>query len=104
LHRATSADTVASFGSSHGHARRGTPGRLGVKVVGIKFSTSGIKWNLNERIDMHCPNGHSMRPTLGEIKRNATVRCSAGESVKLDAEDFNRTLAKLDRQIKDMFR
>ena len=69
----------------------------------IKLSTSGIKWNLNERIDMECPHGHSMSRTLGEIKRNATVRCSAGESVKLDAEDFNRTLAKLDRQIRKAF-
>ena len=70
----------------------------------IKFTGSGINWNKNERIDLKCPNGHTMRPTLGEIQRNATVRCPAGESVTLDARAFNRDLAKLDRQIKDMFR
>jgi hypothetical protein len=73
-------------------------------VVDIKFSSSGIKWNLNERLDLRCPNGHAMRVTLGEIKRNATVRCSAGESVQLDARQFNRELDKLDRQMKNLFR
>lgn len=70
----------------------------------IKFKSSGIRWDRTKRFDLECPNGHPLHVTLGEIQHNATVRCSHGESVKLEADQFNREMAKVERSLNDLFK
>ena len=65
----------------------------------------GVKWNPNFRLTINCSNGHELQVTLAEIRRNATVSCpTCHQRVTLQAQQFNRTLADVERQIRNFGR
>lgn len=97
--------TLLSFGLSHGCPFGGRRAGTEAAAVNISFKSSGIKWDPNAKIDIHCGNGHPMQVTLGDLQRNATVTCPVcGQRVHLDATQFNRDLDKAVGKIKDIFK
>src|SRR5687768_15887140 len=62
------------------------------RAVKITMKLKGMDWNDSARMgEVNCPNGHPVRFTVGDARRNATLRCSRCPStVTIDGTRFFR--------------
>jgi hypothetical protein len=45
-----------------------------------------------------------IKTTVGALRRNPTLRCSAGHTTKVDAKDFDKGVKQVEKRVDDMMR
>ena len=57
----------------------------------------------NESLGVSCPEcGRDVRATIGDARRNRTVRCSAGHSIQLDGRAIDRPIRDIEAAFKKL--
>jgi hypothetical protein len=45
-----------------------------------------------------------IKTTVGALRRNPSLRCSAGHTTKVDARDFDKGVRQMEERVDDIFR
>lgn len=59
----------------------------------------------NQTIDIDCPAcGHKSRKTVGWLKAHRDFACACGQTIHIEADQFRREIAKVDKAVDDLLR
>jgi hypothetical protein len=53
-------------------------------------------------LEIDCPScGHTVRTTIGAVRRSPRLRCASGHEIDVDAAQFDHELKKVDHSLAD---